>query len=561
FYTLFTPFNWSSFPGALYSANIDINASGNNNDFDPLLLTIDNSQVIAHVIGDGSSYVDLSADGNGENGSYTNSFVNIQNKSTVSSIVDAGVRKATLRIYSGDINILDSKLNAIQTGDGIGDIYMQAAHGSILDNKGSLISANSLGMVAKNNIGTAEDPINTAVDTLMAYSSGLDYDGEGSSEGELGQGSIYINEKDALEVGYFVESELQVWDYNIDYYRDGIFDIGAPVAAANGIVSISAGGDMIVNSVVAPRGGVFLESREGSIYAGRGFDILSAGGDISIDDDSSDFMPEYINRGNSLSPVDVSDTSWYENGGISFFKTYAIAEEMGQGPNVIAGGASYFSAPNGTIGVGTPDKKETGISGQIQGIVRPGVTAPTGVNPSPDIDLTNSNLADSMVYYEDTDVNAGLPLDGSEPANNGAQSIWPRAVTPSTLLFMNNPLKVHIEMLPGAPSAVPLGITPVAALTLGMGSRPSLLTADPSQLAYLLAGNIRKYYELLGNYRLNSMDPATPAGFYAYHPLADFDTGSLDSGIDEGAFEFIDGQWQYDGKGNPYTDDERRRHN
>jgi len=49
------------------------------------------------------------------------------------------------------------------------------------------------------------------------------------------------------------------------------------------------------------------------------------------------------------------------------------------------------------------------------------------------------------------------------------------------------------------------------------------------------------YYEILNNFRLTSVDVATPL-FYAYHPLTPLDTSSFDGiNLDTGAYDFIDG--------------------
>ncbi|GAF68897.1 unnamed protein product, partial [marine sediment metagenome] len=70
---------------------------------------------------------------------------------------------------------------------------------------------------------------------------------------------------------------------------------GIAGGANTGIVHVESGNDMLVNSIISMIGGVFLQSHFGSIYA-----------------------------------------------------------NAGAAPNVIAGGYSYFAAPNGTIGVGSP---------------------------------------------------------------------------------------------------------------------------------------------------------------------------------------------------------------
>jgi hypothetical protein len=98
-------------------------------------------------------------------------------------------------------------------------------------------------------------------------------------------------------------------------------------------------------------------------------------------------------------------------------------------------------------------------------------------------------------------------------------------------------------------SAVPAFGGPVG-LMLQFGAQPG--GGDPSQLANLLAGNFRKYYEILDGYRYVPIDPARPLGFFAYHPLTETDTSAYDGfNLDEGAYDFIDGNLAYNGDFEP----------
>ena len=433
-------------------AYVSLGSEGSNNtSTNPQLLTIDNSAVTAHMIGDSDdyqyygnygAYVQLYSYGNG----YNNCAVNINN-STINSIVDGGNRPSMFSIETGDVNILDSKLTAFQGGTSFGDGYILANKGSILDNSGSLLSANRLSMTATNDIGTQDSPINTQVDMLVANSSG--------------SGSIYINEKDDLEVG------INNYGYYYWYYS------GHDVRANDGIISIVTGGDMLVNTINAPNGGVYLQTKEGSIYAG---------------------------------------------------------EPYGSDYNVTAGGASYFSALNGTIGVGYPgEDKDPAISGQIIGVVDPGVTAITGVNPSPDLDL-RFGVPPGLVLFANTD----------GETTQDPQQIWPSG-TAANQTLMNNPLRVDIELVDGATSALPEGFSTTAALTLQIGSLNNGVGDYLSQLAAPLIKGVDTYFELLRGIRM-SFGPITPLQFYAYHPLTPADLSAF-NGMDfsADAFDYIDG--------------------
>jgi hypothetical protein len=215
------------------------------------------------------------------------------------------------------------------------------------------------------------------------------------------------------------------------------------------------------------------------------------------------------------------------------------------GPNVIAGGYSYFSTPSGTIGVGTPGSPsvinplkvniqvinglinsaapagfspvagltlrigggagsyDTGhgngtlpISGVIQGIVRPGVTAITGVYPAPALDLTSTPTG--YVLYDDTDSATVMGLGtvaftAPAAANAGLLQVWP-----------------------AYPSKVPSGILEEL-LKRGLG-----------------------YYEILSLIRITSGDNATPF-FFGYHPLTPMDSSAFDGiNLDAGAYDFIE---------------------
>ncbi|MFC1658855.1 hypothetical protein ACFL1D_05685, partial [Candidatus Omnitrophota bacterium] len=443
--------------------------------------------------------------------------------------------------------LLGSLLGDITLGNISADMVLAAALG--LDGEGSIydegdVYAHYLGLLARNDIGTALTPINTDVDILSAFS----YD----------EGNIYINEANDIELGLYLPVSMWVPMPTVieptgfalrvlnggDYEWRQVLALGASVAANDGIIHITSAGNMVVNSVVSPRGGVFLESTEGSIYAGKGWCPANLSGQ----------------QQNGLFLMDVSDTQWGTIGEISDFAALmAGVPDLPPGPNVIAGGYSYFSTPNGTIGIGSQDLSLSeltldnfynpvhvciqvienshsalpegvpadagltmniggttapdfaintgdgngplGVSGAIMGIVRPGVTAVTGVYPSPALYPTDPDIATlyppGYVFYEDTDSTCCSPLYGPEAANIGnALQIWPEP----------------------------------------------LFDIDPKYLANTIAKYFRAYYELLDGFRVVFVEPAKPTEFFSYHPLTPTDSSAFDEiALDVGAYDFIAG--------------------
>lgn len=181
-------------------------------------------------------------------------------------------------------------------------------------------------------------------------------------------------------------------------------DSNGSVIARNGNVKVRSRGDLTVRGVEAWNGGVSLVSANGSIFAG-------------------------------------TQTGPY-------------------GTHIIAEGKSFLSAPRGTIGVGTPAGKPTGIVGQIEGVVRTlnGGLARPAVN--------NTGTPTGVVYYRDADDIFDAPVNVSPaPINGVARAIYP-SWNNSTLTAMNHPLAVSVIQRPGAASALPAGITSNSTLTL-----------------------------------------------------------------------------------------------
>ncbi|MBU2044969.1 MAG: hypothetical protein KJ619_07080, partial [Candidatus Omnitrophica bacterium] len=406
-------------------------------------------------------------------------------------------------------------------------INLTANGGSILDgNAGALnILSQTAELIALNDIGLSGSAIDTNVDTLAAFSSGL--------------GGIYINEADSIRLGGI----------------DTLTGAGHSVAANEGIIHITSAGDMIVNSVIAPRGGVFLQSTGGNIFAGQGWCPTAT-------------VP-------STYTMDLAGTDWQSIGGINYFSQVTNAP-LPDGPNLISGGYSYISAPNGTIGVGLPTEDLTnplvvptlnpllvnvqaftdvlgnpvytsalpagvgqdagltievggktahtvdtgdgngprGISAEIEGIVRPGTTAVTNVYPSPAIDLQNVTPP-GYIFYNDSDAKCASPLFGPLPANLGSLQIWPKPLILNGLLQLSSILR-----------------------------------------------DSRIYYELTSNFRVTTTAPLRGTDFYAYHPLTVTDESAFDSiNLDVGAYEFIDQNINLKGSLSPYLggDDEKKK--
>ncbi len=397
------------------------------------------------------------------------------------------------------------------SGDiGLGNLSADAVAAVALgqDDYGSIydlgdVNARLLILVARNNIGTAESPIRVNTDILSAYS--MDY------------GDIYIDSFNPgnTELGlyiplYFTDSEGTPYS---KFY-------GQSIAAYNGIVHIVSEGDLTVNSILAPFGGVFLQSTNGSLYAGNGWNSVSDGEYSS---------PEFLG---SFPVMDVYDTDWYYNFGITEFLP-AVFDYPNPyvNFNLISGGYSYLSSLKGTIGVGSPEAKDPLMSGGIRGVVRPGVVAVTGVNPSSDFDPING-YPSGIVQYYDTDL------------SEGPQQIWPETLAVGALSF-DNPLQVYVEVFEGSAPAVRAGFVPQASLTLQFGVPVPPLPVPPEgdgafQAAGALNPTLRNYYEILHNYRVVSFEPATPNTFFGYHPLTPTDMSAFDGiTLDSGAYDFI----------------------
>ena len=508
-------------------------------------LTITDSEISATVSGDGDATVDLRADndvlidpsiilasvlGNGDAFSVVKSIsgaVDIED-STVSATVSGDGDAQSWIEANNDVTLENSTIEASVGGTGRSEANLIAWNGSINSDATSLVSAQYAWFLAKYNIGKSDSPIKTEVDYLSAYSWDV--------------GDIYVDELDDITLGALIEHEGTTY--------------GIPIAANNGIIHISSGEDMTVNSVVSPRGGVFLESREGSIYAGQGWCPAGA-----CPTTIPEGHPAVASSFASVGGMDVSGTQW-STAGVNTFSPVTVNPVLGSGPNVIAGGYSYFSAPNGTIGVGnalgapgplddiTPAEWNPlfvniqvldenldgtnsavpeyvygvgnlpvagltlnmgasvasdyndgyngliGISGAIKGVVRPGTTAVTGVVPSP------------AIYGE---------------SNDGAGGLYPPGY-----VFYHETDDNCASLLDGT--------------TVGdKGVKQIWPVGPPNGLAITLPNDFRFYYELSENFRVSLAQPLRATEFFAYHPLSSADFSAFDDIVlDFEAYEFIE---------------------
>jgi len=409
----------------------------------------------------------------------------------------------TLRNNCGSALLLSSQKGNVTLGDLSADLVAVAAGydnyaplslsvteedgygGSIFDSGD--VDAHYLALLAKYSIGTQTAPIRTNVDVLGAYS--------------FNSGNIYIDQSaKTIELGLY---QPLIFTDSTGYPLSMALDF--PIMAEFGLVHITSAADMIVNSVVAPHGGVYLDSTKGSIYAGH-----SLYG-------KKDWLDNIF--GPIIPPGSISDV-------INALPVVLGVPRLGEGPHVFAGDYSYFSSLTGTIGVGSQENKDPLTSGGIEGIISPAVVAITGVKPSVDFD----GYPDGYVLYYNTETEEG-PLQ-VYPLLSGVD------------LTFENPLRVDIRVSQGSSlPAVRDGFTPKAALTLQFSSTlppPPPENDDFSQFVDPLSPDLRAYYEILNVHRVSGVEPATPTNFFAYHPLTPTDSSAFDKiALDVSAYDFI----------------------
>ncbi|MBN2120680.1 MAG: hypothetical protein JW734_06465, partial [Candidatus Omnitrophica bacterium] len=441
-------------------------------------------------------------------------------------------------IYAGDVRASGGSLSGMLLGSLSGDITLGMLEADVvlaaalgLDGSGSIydegdVYADYLGLLARNDIGTKDTPINTYVDILSAYS--------------WDKGSIYINEADDIELGL--------------YLPFGSLTLGASVAANDGIIHITSLGDMIVNSVVSPNGGVFLETTEGSIYAGRGWCPHLSESDLDIFGEGSlrSLAEEFM--------MDLRGTGWGILGGYEFFSPVMVGvEDLPAGPNVIAGGYSYFSAPQGTIGVGRPE--------DFIGLGPEGTLGDINYNPLNVCIQVLDGSHDARPFIPEgafPSDSAGLILNigGATPFTiNGANGYLPLSGFISGIVRAYDGAGVNI-----LPSVIPALKNPFnppgyvffhntdancCASLYGPAANDAVYQIWPPipqsvEFASIIASSLKGlkgYYETLGNSLFLNFEPVqgAPLGIYAYHPLNGVDFSAFDSiNLDAGAYDFIE---------------------
>lgn len=410
---------------------------------------------------------------------------------------------------------LDPIADLIQTGSASQDIddfiVSEAAADSSIVNVSGDVSADFAYFLAKNNIGSEDSPIASDIGIVAGYS--------------YGTGDVFIDQvtDKTLQVGLYLT------------LPDGVFT-GASLAAKNGIVSVTSDTDIIINSVLTANGGVYMHSAKGSIYAGTGWDPSLYHKNLS--DVSASLMTSLFDSTKYFSPI-----------------AYGLISASTFNYNLIAAGYSYLSTPVGTIGVGTQAGKDADNSGQVYGYVNPLITT---VNADQGIGLDlRFGVPPGYVVYDDGII--------------GGVQVWPEIVAGDLgAQSFVNPLLVYVDVAAGAKSAVPEGFPegtdPLAGLTLQIGDElPPTPTPDPEedvevQAPYVATEYLRAYYELLDRYRVTAMQPIVPTEYYAYHPVGGTDLTAFDQiQLDEGAYEFIDGNLNTNNPLAPYFGEEEKK--
>ncbi|MDD5613931.1 MAG: hypothetical protein PHQ54_02525, partial [Candidatus Omnitrophica bacterium] len=351
------------------------------------------------------------------------------------------------------------------------------------------------------NINMAADDYIIGGDTIVSYDGG-DITLANATAGR------------AIAIGYQTDNDdMEIDDDEIVLIiTDGKITIGSATAGpvvidtatfeGPGGLYILSNDDILVHSIDVPNCGLYLETANGSIYSGDGWELT--------------------------------------------------------GPNVIARGASYFAASQGMIGVGTQDDiteynplfvciqdyqgnsaalpqgfsaqaaltlligassepdyiidvadgfGPLGVSGALMGLVRGGVIAATGVYPSPDIDLANTPTG--YIFYDDTTAGHCDVLTGPAATNADASTSYALAnkIYPATAL---------------STGAIDTGVNQLIA---GTGSYFDW----PVQ-------------ELLGFFRVYPGSSGA-VSVYFYHPLISADFSAFEGfQLPEDMYEFIEGR-------------------
>ncbi|MBN3040578.1 MAG: hypothetical protein JW867_05580, partial [Candidatus Omnitrophica bacterium] len=440
--------------------------------------------------------------------------------------------------------LIGSVSGNISLGNIASDLVLVAALGGSIFDAADLLVAHSikahyLGMLARHNIGDLEKgaPLNTDVDIISAYS--------------WDEGNIFINEANDIELGLY----LPLYDAS----SAQIAALGASVAANKGIIHITSEGNMLVNSVVSPQGGVYLRSNTGSIFAGHGWcpagycgnqpqlrqaSIQAALINMFLMDGWSQYQgPDYF------TPIAVSENI------LNLIKTgnFSGSPYLVDGPNVIAGSYSYFSTPNGTIGVGTP-LDPTGEANPLEVCIQ---AFPENDSRSAAPEFTYLGTPFSPVAGLTLEI-GGTSADNGELFDNGdGWGALGRSGEISGIVrspYMSGPGVVDTSLSPLNPpgrifysEASSDCCRPLIGAQLAAGRFqiwPPVLKQDVNGGEIFLASILRDnriYYEYTSQFRITTGDPITGNDYYAYHPLTQTDDSAFnDISLDFNAYEFIE---------------------
>jgi len=369
------------------------------------------------------------------------------------------------------------------------------------------INAHLAYLNAKNDIGTASSPLTTNVDILAAYS--------------FTKGNVYVKADDKIQLGFYLPVDVTP---TAGATLNAV--LGFYTAANDGIIHVVAPGDVTVNSVLAPRGGVYIQSTNGSIYAGSGIKPTSG-----------------ITALNTLIGVPGMSTPvggyWRTSLLLTKFAPVVYTfTNLSPTYNIISGSYSYLSSLYGTIGTGTAASKESWMSGSIYGTIKPGITSVTGYPSAYDLDPIYGYPSGYTTYY-----------------SYGTKQVYPETLYSGVTL--NNPMRVRCDLVNTAEEywAVRDGWTTTSALTLQFGG-PNNYDSSTDNAA-TINQFIRAYYEIVAPHRIDGFEPATPVTFYAYHPLTPTDSTAFDGlTLDEGFYQFLDGNIQLNSPLNAYFGEE-----
>jgi hypothetical protein len=284
-------------------------------------------------------------------------------------------------------------------------------------------------------------------------------------------------------IGNLELAELGWWGF-------GVYNL------ASGIVHIVTDGNLTVDSVNAALGGVYLESTNGSIISGIssfGFNVIASGYSYFSAPNGTIGVGSLLNPFDNPLKVDIEVVAGAPS---ALPAGYILPATYGSTvPGLILGiGAkaypSFAGGANGAIG----------LSGVIAGVVRPGGTAVTYVDPAPGIDIA----------------------EGSGPP--GGPAYGPPGYVFYDDIFVTPP--GFLQIWPAIPSP------PIPDISTFM--------ATP------LNKYLRAYYEILKMHRVVFSLPFTPTLLYFYHPLSLMDFSAFDGiALDIGAYDFIDGNLNF----------------